>query len=41
MTLLAGIMKKMIDGKRDPDILSKGMEEKGKKLVMSLLRQSF
>ena len=39
MTLLAGIMKKLIDGERDPDILSKGMEEKGQTLVTGLLNE--
>ncbi len=39
MTLLAGIMKKLIDGERDPDILSKGMDQKGITLVNDLLSE--
>ncbi len=37
MTLLAGIMKKLIDGERDPQVLAKGMDEKGVKLVNGIL----
>ena len=37
MTLLAAIIKKLIDGERDPEVLSKGMEEQGKNLVTSIL----
>ncbi len=39
MTLLAGIMKKLIDGERDPEVLTKGMDEKGKILVNDLLTE--
>jgi len=37
MTLLAGIMKKLIDGERDAEVLNKGMDEKGVALVDSIL----
>ncbi len=37
MTLLAGIMKKLIDGERDAEILNKGMDDKGIALVDSIL----
>jgi len=37
MTKLAGIIKKLIDGERDPDILSKGMGAQGESLVNSIL----
>ena len=37
MTLLASIIKKMIDGERDPDILSQGMGAQGQGLVTSIL----
>ncbi len=39
MALLAAIMKKMIDGERDPKILSKGMGEQGETLVNSILEE--
>lgn len=39
MTILAGIMRKMIDGERDPDVLSHGMDEKGTLLVDSILTE--
>ena len=39
MTLLAGIMKKLIDGDRDPQVLAKGMDEKGVKLLNGILRE--
>jgi len=37
MTLLAGIMKKLIDGERDAEVLNKGMDDKGIALVDSIL----
>ncbi|MEE9444886.1 MAG: hypothetical protein V3V19_04395 [Cocleimonas sp.] len=39
MTLLAGIMKKFIDGERDPEVLNRNMDEKGVKLVDSILSE--
>ena len=39
MTKLAAIIKKLIDGERDPDILSKGMGAQGKSLVNSILEE--
>lgn len=37
MARLAAIMKKLIDGERDPEILSKGMGAQGEGLVNSIL----
>ena len=37
MRQLGGIMKRLIDGERDADILTKKMTENGKQLVMQLL----
>ena len=37
MTLLAGIMKKLVDGERDAEVLTKGMDDKGIALVDSIL----
>lgn len=37
MRQLGGIMKRLIDGERDPKILTKKMTENGKQLVMQLL----
>ena len=37
MRQLGGIMKKLIDGERSPDILTKKMTANGKQLVMQLL----
>ena len=39
MALLAAIMKKMIDGERAPEILSKGMGDQGEALVSSILEE--
>ena len=39
MTLLSAIIKKLIDGERDPEILSKGMGAQGKGLVNSILEE--
>lgn len=39
MTLLAAIIKKMIDGERDPEILCKGMGAQGESLVNSILEE--
>lgn len=39
MTRLAAIIKKMVDGERDPDILSKGMGAQGDSLVNSILEE--
>ncbi len=39
MTLLASIIKKMIDGERDPEILSKGMGAQGESLVNLILEE--
>ncbi|MEE9351593.1 MAG: hypothetical protein V3U78_04985 [Thiotrichaceae bacterium] len=37
MSRLGGIMKTIIDGERDPDILCKGMAQQGRSLVISIL----
>lgn len=37
MRQLGGIMKKLVDGERDPDALTKKMSANGKQLVMQLL----
>lgn len=37
MTLLAAIIKKLIDGERDPEVLCKGMGSQGESLVNSIL----
>jgi hypothetical protein len=39
MARLGGIMKKMIDGERDPDRLGKGMGAMGKSLLHSILEE--
>jgi len=39
MTLLAGIMKKFIDGERDSEVLNRNMDEKGVALVDSILSE--
>lgn len=39
MARLAAIMKKLIDGERDPEILSKGMGAQGESLVNSILEE--
>ena len=39
MTLLAAIIKKMIDGERDPEVLSKGMGAQGESLVNAILEE--
>ncbi len=39
MTLLASIIKKLIDGERDPEVLSKGMGAQGESLVNSILEE--
>jgi hypothetical protein len=39
MTKLAGIIKKLIDGERDPEILSKGMGAQGESLVSTILEE--
>jgi len=39
MALLAAIMKKMIDGERAPEILSRGMGDQGEALVSSILKE--
>ena len=39
MTVLAGIMKKMIDGERDPEVLARDMDDKGVQLVDSILAE--
>ena len=39
MSILAAIMKKLIDGERDPEILSKGMGAQGESLVSSILEE--
>ena len=39
MTQLAAIIKKLIDGERDPEILSKGMGAQGESLVNSILEE--
>ncbi len=39
MRQLGGIMKKLIDGERDPDVLTKKMTANGKQLVMQLLEE--
>lgn len=37
MSRVGGIMKRLIDGERDPDLLSQGMSESGRSLVNSIL----
>lgn len=37
MSRLGGIMKSILDGERDSDILTKGMEPQGRSLVISIL----
>ena len=37
MRQLGGMMKRLIDGERDPDVLTKKMTQNGKQLVMQLL----
>ena len=37
MRYLGGIMKRLIDGERDPDVLTKKMSANAKQLVMQLL----
>ena len=39
MRQLGGIMKRLIDGERDPDVLTKKMTANGKQLVMQLLEE--
>lgn len=39
MTQLAGIMKSLVDGERNPDILCKNMTAKGEALVLSILKE--
>ena len=39
MARLGGIMKRLIDGERDPDILCKGMDQQGGKLVLKILEE--
>lgn len=39
MARLAAIVKKMIDGERDPEILSRGMDDSGEILVNSILQE--
>ncbi|MEE9303099.1 MAG: hypothetical protein V3U84_04855 [Thiotrichaceae bacterium] len=37
MSRLGGIMKKIIDGERDPEVLSVGMSQQGRSLLLSIL----
>lgn len=39
MTLLSGIIRKMINGERDPKVLSRGMGIQGRQLVDSILEE--
>ena len=39
MSILAAIMKKLVDGERDPEILSKGMGVQGESLVNTILEE--
>jgi hypothetical protein len=39
MSILAAIMKKLIDGERDAEILSKGMGAQGESLVNTILQE--
>ena len=39
MTLLSAIIKNLIDGERDPEVLSKGMGAQGESLVNSILEE--
>jgi hypothetical protein len=39
MTLLSGIIRKMINGERDPSVLSRGMGIQGRQLVDSILEE--
>ncbi len=37
MARLGGIMKRLVDGERDPEVLTKGMGAQGESLILSLL----
>ncbi len=37
MALLGGIMRRLVNGERDPDLLTRGMGAQGRGLVMSIL----
>ena len=39
MAALGGIMKKLIDGERDPEVLTKRMGARGESLVLSILEE--
>ncbi|MGD8572767.1 MAG: hypothetical protein PVG89_13680 [Gammaproteobacteria bacterium] len=39
MGKLGGIMRKLLDGERDPDELGKGMDKMGQQLVLNLLEE--
>ena len=39
MARLGGIMRKLIDGERDADVLTKGMDPRGQQLVLDLLAE--
>lgn len=39
MARLAAIMRRMVDGERDADLLTRGMESQGRGLVLSILKE--
>ena len=39
MSYMGGIMRKLVDGERDPKVLSKGMSAQGKSLLMDVLEE--
>lgn len=39
MARLGGIMRKLVDGERDPDVLIRNMDPRGKQLVLDLLAE--
>ena len=39
MARLAAIMRRLVNGERDADLLTRGMEAQGKGLVMSILKE--
>jgi len=39
MARLSGMLRRMMDGERDPDLLSRGMSPRGAQLVLSLIEE--
>jgi hypothetical protein len=39
LALLSGILRRLVDQERDPDLLSRGMSPRGAQLVRSLLEE--